>query len=174
MRFRASRSEYAHASHGDSQCRSGPRSTDRRGTPRTASGACIRCLPCSLRQPGAIAGSAGSAVRLQDGEVDCRWRNRALASCDLRASCGTAKVQLGLVRYKRPQAAKREVRNEGFERQRKKKGRGVMGRRVPSLWIPSRRTADGLSNPHESMRRAQQRGYETKGLQTEYECTCRS
>ena len=39
----------------------------------------------------------------------------------------------------------------------------------PLCGISSRRTADGLSNLRGSMRLAQQRGYETKGLQTEYE-----
>jgi len=86
------------AFHADSKCRSGLHRTGRRGTPRTASGVCIRYLPCSLRQPDASVGNAGSAARHRDGEADCRWRNRALASCDLRASCRTAEVLLGLVR----------------------------------------------------------------------------
>lgn len=52
---------------------------DRRGTARTASGACIRCLPSAWQQRDAIAHSAGSAVRRRIGADNSGRRSRARA-----------------------------------------------------------------------------------------------
>ena len=117
---------------------------------------------------------AGSEARRQDGEADCRWRNRAriLRSSRIVRDSGVPAGQVRLPRRRgnterlatnvaaaRPRAGGVVLgtgpRTPGGPNVKASSGqrtvKGTRTCRVPSLWISSRRKADGLRNPSASI-----------------------